>query len=494
MNESNLQETLKKAFVSDDLLTQCMHCGMCLPTCPTYNVTKLESSSPRGRIRLIKSVAEGKLEINDTFINEINYCLDCQACETACPAGVKYGAIVEAAREEVSRKNLEPLKNRVFRRFGLNFVLANQPLLKLVAKFLYFYQNSGLRHFLHSIGFFKILGTGLDKADQLSPSISKRFSSDVMEEVYSPAGPVRYRVLLPVGCLMDVAFADIHSDTLNVLLQHGCEVIIPRNQGCCGSLHAHNGEQRKARQLAQKTYNQFSKYNFDFIISNSAGCGAYMKEYGHLLEPQRPGDPETRSGEVRQSQSHGEGETRRPGDPETRSGEVTVSQNNEVTGNGQRATGNGSSLLATHHSLPDFSAKVKDLSEFLAETGFMSENYEFNGSVTYHDACHLAHTQKVTKEPREIIRSVKNVHYTELDEASWCCGSAGIYNVSRYDDALHFLTRKMDNLDKTRSDVVIMANPGCMGQIKHGTEKFNKPMEVLHLATFLNRSYRPPKK
>jgi len=485
MNESNLQKTLQRAFVSDDLLTQCMHCGMCLPTCPTYNVTKLESSSPRGRIRLIKSVAEGKLEINDTFINEINYCLDCQACETACPAGVKYGAIVEAAREEVSRKNLEPLKNRFFRRFGLNFVLAHQPLLKLVAKFLYFYQNSGLQRFLHSAGFFKILGTGLEKADQLSPAISKRFSSDVMEEVYSPAGAVRYRVLLPLGCLMDVAFADIHSDTLNVLLQHGCEVIIPRNQGCCGSLHAHNGEQKKAVKLAQKTYDQFSNYKFDYIISNSAGCGAYMKEYGHVLE-------ESRSLEVSESRSLEVSESRSHGVTESRSLEVSESQSlgvSESRSHGQRTTDNGQRI-----SPKTFSSKVKDLSEFLAETGFMAENYEFSGNVTYHDACHLAHTQKVTKQPRDIIRSVKNVNYTELDEASWCCGSAGIYNVSRYDDALHFLIRKMDNLDKTRSNVVIMANPGCMGQIKHGTEKFNQPMEVLHLATFLNRAYRAPKK
>ena len=485
MNESNLQKTLQRAFVSDELLTQCMHCGMCLPTCPTYNVTKLESSSPRGRIRLIKSVAEGKLEINDTFINEINYCLDCQACETACPAGVKYGAIVEAAREEVSRKNLEPLKNRFFRRFGLNVVLAHQPLLKLVAKFLYFYQNSGLQGFLHGAGFFKILGTGLEKADQLSPAISKRFSSDVMEEVYSPPGPVRYRVLLPLGCLMDVAFAGIHSDTLNVLLQHGCEVIIPRNQGCCGSLHAHNGEQKKGVQLARKTYDQFSKFDFDFIISNSAGCGAYMKEYGHVLSESRShGDTESQSHGVTKTQSHGV----------TGNGNRVTDNGHRVTDNGQRVTDNGKATSGLRATPAEFSSKVKDLSEFLAETGFMAENYEFKGNVTYHDACHLAHTQKVTKEPRDIIRSVTNVNYTELDEASWCCGSAGIYNVSRYDDALRFLIRKMDNLDKTRSDVVIMANPGCMGQIKHGTEKFNQPMEVLHLATFLNRAYKAPKK
>ncbi|MBK6678969.1 MAG: (Fe-S)-binding protein [Ignavibacteriales bacterium] len=234
MAEPPLQKSLLSGLISDDLLLQCMHCGMCLPSCPTYNVTKLESSSPRGRIRLIKSVSEGKLEINDTYLNEISFCLDCQACETACPAGVKYGAIVEAAREEVSRQNLEPLKVRTIRRFGLNFIVANQPILKIVARLIYFYQASGLQKFLHNIGMFKIMGGNLGAVDQMSPKFSKRFSSDMVSEIYTPAEPVRYRVLLPLGCLMDVAFADINSDTLDVLLQHGCEVIIPRIRAAVG--------------------------------------------------------------------------------------------------------------------------------------------------------------------------------------------------------------------------------------------------------------------
>lgn len=445
MDESPLQKTLLSGLISDDLLLQCMHCGMCLPTCPTYNVTKLESSSPRGRIRLIKSVSEGKLEINDTYLNEISFCLDCQACETACPAGVKYGAIVEAAREEVSQQNLEPLKVRAIRRFGLNFVVANQPILKIVARLIYFYQASGLQKFLHEIGAFKILGGNLGAVDKMSPKFSKRFSSDMMSEIYTPAEPVRYRVLLPLGCLMDVAFADINSDTLDVLLQHGCEVIIPRNQGCCGSLHAHNGEQKKGKELALKTMELFKNYEYDFLISNSAGCGAYMKEYGHVFD----------EGEVTEPSSHG----------------VTSDVNFPAI----------------------FSSKVKDISEFLFETGFRAENYNYDGKITYHDACHLAHTQKITVAPREIIKSVGGVKYTELNEASWCCGSAGIYNVARYDDALNFLVRKMGNLKATGSEVVVMANPGCMGQIQHGTDKYDHKMDVLHLATFLNRAYKKKK-
>ncbi|MBK8662983.1 MAG: (Fe-S)-binding protein [Ignavibacteriales bacterium] len=423
MAEPPLQKSLLSGLISDDLLLQCMHCGMCLPTCPTYNVTKLESSSPRGRIRLIKSVSEGKLEINDTYLNEISFCLDCQACETACPAGVKYGAIVEAAREEVSRQNLEPLKVRTIRRFGLNFIVANQPILKIVARLIYFYQASGLQKFLHNIGMFKIMGGNLGAVDQMSPKFSKRFSSDMMSEIYTPAEPVRYRVLLPLGCLMDVAFADINSDTLDVLLQHGCEVIIPRNQGCCGSLHAHNGEQKKGKELALKTMELFKNFEYDFLISNSAGCGAYMKEYGHVFE-----------------------------DTESQSHEVTSDENFPVM----------------------FSSKVKDISEFLYETGFRAENYTYEGRITYHDACHLAHTQKITLAPREIIKSVGGVNYTELNEASWCCGSAGIYNVARYDDALNFLVRKMGNLKATGSEVVVMANPGVW-------VRFN--MELINMIT-----------
>jgi len=455
MEESPAKESVLRGLISDDLLLQCMHCGMCLPTCPTYNVAKLESSSPRGRIRLIKSVSEGKLEINDTYLNEISYCLDCQACETACPAGVKYGAIVEAAREEVSRQNLEPLKVRAIRRFGLNFVVANQPILKIVARLIYFYQASGLQKFLHEIGAFKILGGSLGAVDQMSPKFSKRFSSDMMSEIYTPSEPVRYRVLLPLGCLMDVAFADINSDTLDVLLQHGCEVIIPRNQGCCGSLHAHNGEQKKGKELALKTMELFKNYEYDFLISNSAGCGAYMKEYGHLFG----------------SQTH----------------EVTESKSNEVT------ESKSNEVVSDDNFPAIFSSKVKDISEFLFETGFRAENYNYDGRITYHDACHLAHTQKVTKAPREIIKSVDGIEFTELNEASWCCGSAGIYNVARYDDALNFLVRKMGNLKATGSEIVVMANPGCMGQIKHGTDKYDHKMEVLHLATFLNRAYKKKK-
>lgn len=469
MDESPLQKTLLSGLISDDLLLQCMHCGMCLPTCPTYNVTKLESSSPRGRIRLIKSVSEGKLEINDIYLNEISFCLDCQACETACPAGVKYGAIVEAAREEVSRQNLEPLKVRTIRRFGLNFIVANQPILKIVARLIYFYQASGLQKFLHEIGAFKILGGNLGAVDQMSPKFSKRFSSDMMSEIYTPAEPVRYRVLLPLGCLMDVAFADINSDTLDVLLQHGCEVIIPRNQGCCGSLHAHNGEQKKGKELALKTMELFKNYEYDFLISNSAGCGAYMKEYGHVFE----------EGEVTESQSHGDTESQSHGVTESHSHEITESRGHKVTSEENFAV--------------KFSSKVKDISEFLYETGFRAENYNYNGRITYHDACHLAHTQKITVAPREIIKSVGGVQYTELNEASWCCGSAGIYNVARYDDALNFLVRKMGNLKATGSEVVVMANPGCMGQIQHGTDKYDHKMEVLHLATFLNRAYKKKK-
>ncbi|MBK7868020.1 MAG: (Fe-S)-binding protein [Ignavibacteriales bacterium] len=456
MDESPLQKTLLSGLISDDLLLQCMHCGMCLPTCPTYNVTKLESSSPRGRIRLVKSVAEGKLEVNDTYLNEISFCLDCQACETACPAGVKYGAIIEAAREEVSRENLEPLKVRAIRRFGLNFIVANQPILKIVARLIYFYQASGLQRFLHDVGMFKMLGGNLGAVDKMSPKFSKRFSSDMMSEIYTPAEPARYRVLLPLGCLMDVAFADINSDTLDVLIQHGCEVIIPRNQGCCGSLHAHNGEQKKGKELALKTMELFKNYDYDFLISNSAGCGAYMKEYGHVFD-----------------------ESENENIDENSMGEVTESQSKEVTGEENFAV--------------KFSSKVKDISEFLYETGFRAENYNYEGRITYHDACHLAHTQKITVAPREIIKSVGGVKYSELNEASWCCGSAGIYNVARYDDALNFLVRKMGNLRATASEVVVMANPGCMGQIQHGTEKYDHKMEVLHLATFLNRAYKKKK-
>jgi glycolate oxidase iron-sulfur subunit len=424
-----MNKRLLGVLPDDDVLSQCIHCGMCLATCPTYEVTKMERSSPRGRIRMIKAVARGEMEITETFAEEMSFCLDCQACETACPAGVKYGSMVEAARVEIDNSDAGGSKlSKAIKKFALQSVVAKKGNLRTAAMLLKFYQRSGLEKFLMKSGILKAVAPKLSEIAKLAPKVSKRFSDKLVKKVTPAKGEEKYRAVFLSGCLMGVMFADINKDTVELLSKCGCKTITPGDQGCCGSLHAHNGDYDTAKKLAKHNLDVFDKYEFDYMISNSAGCGAYMKEYGHLFED----DPEYRE-------------------------------------KGKK-----------------FSAKVKDVMEFLAEAKpeFMTD--ELKEEITYHDACHLAHTQKVVNEPRVVLKSVKGIKYSELEESSWCCGSAGIYNVVRYDDSMKFLERKMENIKKSGADLVLAGNPGCLTQIEYGAEKFGVKVKVKHPVTYLN--------
>ena len=432
-----------------DVLTNCMHCGLCLPVCPTYALTGLEKSSPRGRIRLIKAVADGDLPITEGFVREMKFCLDCQACETACPAGVKYGSLVEAARGQIFAGGHEGFAVGVVKKAMLEWTFLRQNRLKALARLMKVYEQSGMKWFLQKTGALKIFSRKLDAIQPLSPSISSEFSSDVLPEAIHPSGKPRYRVGFLTGCIMDVAFADVNLDTINLLLHHDCEVIVPRNQACCGSLQAHNGSLEAARQMARSIIELFDREQLDYIVLNSAGCGAFMKEYGHIF--------------VDDAQW------------------------------GARA-----------HRV---SSKVKDLTEFLFETGywptkparelFTTKGYSavapllrsLKGKrITYHDACHLVHTQKVSQQPRELIKAIPGIMYTELPESTWCCGSAGIYNITHYDDSMKLLDRKVENIEMVQPDIVVTGNPGCMLQIQHGLRQKGLNIELMHTATFLWRA------
>ncbi|MBW7888693.1 MAG: (Fe-S)-binding protein [Bacteroidetes bacterium] len=416
---------------SNDVITNCMHCGLCLPTCPTYQLTGLENSSPRGRIRLIKSVAEGKLAITEGFIEEMNFCLDCQACETACPAGVKYGSLVEAARNQIRLTERETIKEKILKRIFLRGVLSHKFQLKLVARLLYYYQNSGAEWFVQKTGILKIFSKKLNKIQHLSPRIDKVFFDEQYPEILKPEGETKYRIGFLSGCIMSVAFTKVHEDTIKVLLHHNCEIIIPKNQTCCGSLQAHNGDFDIARELAKKNIDVFLEHELDAIVMDSAGCGALMKEYGHYLKD----DP------------------------------------------------------VYSEKAKKLSAKVKDLSEFLFEIGLKNSDTLFNHVVSYHDACHLVHAQQVSSQPRSLIQNIPGVRYVELPEASWCCGSAGIYNVVRNEDAEKVLSRKMKNISSITPEYLVANNPGCIGQIEHGLKEQKLNVRVVHLATLLREAY-----
>lgn len=450
----NLVEPTTSAFEGVDIpnydvLTNCMHCGLCLPTCPTYALTGLEKSSPRGRIRLIKAVADGELPITDGFVREMNFCLDCQACETACPAGVKYGSLVEAAREQIARGGYESILTRLTKKVVMEWAFMRQSRLKVVARLVRLYESTGLKWFLLKTGLLRFFSKKLDAIQPLSPTISRKFSSDELPEVILPVGKPRFRVGFLTGCIMDVAFAEVNIDTVKLLLHHGCAVVVPKGQACCGSLQAHNGGLEAAREMARHNIELFDRDDLDYIVLNSAGCGAFMKEYEHVFSEDEEWGPRAKR----------------------------------------------------------VARKTKDITEFLVETGFWpsrptgeSEKKEHlptlalvakglkGKRVSYHDACHLVHTQKISAQPRELLKAVPGIEYIELPEASWCCGSAGIYNIVRYEDSMKMLDRKVENIQAIHPDVIVTGNPGCMLQIQHGLREKGMNVELMHTATFLWRA------
>jgi glycolate oxidase iron-sulfur subunit len=411
-----------------------MHCGLCLPTCPTYVLTGLEKSSPRGRIRLIKAVAERELEITPEFIEEMNFCLDCQACETACPAGVKYGSLVESARAQISWGDHESWSTRNIKRLLLNKLFSKAERLAWFARLLRLYQKSGLDWLLKRTGLLRVLSKRLDQIQFLAPRISLHSSKTRLDREYKALENPSYRVGFLTGCVMDLAFADVNVDTVELLAHHGCEVVFPRTQVCCGSLQAHNGEMIAARILARQNVEAFADVGLDAIVMNSAGCGAFMKEYGAVLR----------------------------NEPEYAAPAAAIAK------------------------------KVKDISEFLCEIGLRvnGPSSRMTGSkrVTYHDACHLVHSQKISEEPRRLIKSIPSVEFVELPESTWCCGSAGVYNITHYDTSMDLLDRKISNIRMINPDVIVTSNPGCLVQLEYGLRKERIDIELLHLATFLRRA------
>jgi len=413
-----------------DILSRCIHCGMCLPACPTYALTGLEMSSPRGRIRLMKFVAEDKLPITEYFVDEMYFCLDCQACQTVCPAGVEYGELVENARRLIAENRKDPLAVRLVKKFFLSGLLTSNRRLKFASRVMSFYERSGLRNAVEQSGLLSIVSERLHEKHSMLPHVADRFFDDNVPEVITPETDVKGRVGFLTGCIMNVALPEVHRDAVEVLLAHGFEVVIPRMQGCCGSLHGHNGEIDLAKKLAMINLDVLEQYEMDSFVVDSAGCGAFLKEYGRLLA--------------------------------------------DHPVYGARASA--------------FSAKVKEITEFLASIE-LQPCPSVKASVTYHEACHLIHTQKISAQPRKLIQSIPGVQFVELPEASWCCGSAGIYNIVRFDDSKKLLERKMQHVASTHADIVLTANPGCHLQLQYGVKKYGLKMEVMHPVSLLQRAY-----
>lgn len=447
------------------VLQQCMHCGMCLPTCPTYEETKIEKHSPRGRIALMRAIADGELEVTQAFGEEMYYCLGCLACTTACPAGVDYPKLFETARAEIERQGVLDTPKRTFIRTATLRVLFTRPrLLRLVGRFLYFWQASGLQALSRTSGLTNLLPPSLRRLEPQAPTILPRFSHQLIRpaELPSHPRPIREnqerprRVAILTGCVQDLAFADVNRATADVLLANGCEVHSPPVQPCCGSLHAHNGDLETARALARRQLDLIPPDDFDAIISNAGGCGSHLKTYGHLLHDDpvyaaRAAAWDRKLKDVHEylveiGFRHPRAPSPLPGPPSTFNAQL--SPRNEQPG--------GLAALTPASAHPS-ALSVKRSPAPPAST-----------TVTYHESCHLCHGQKISAQPRAILRALPGVELRECAEAQWCCGSAGIYTITQPDTAARLQERKTNHILATGASIVATANPGCHLQLENG--------------------------
>ena len=408
----------------------CVHCGMCLESCPTYEQTGQEQHSPRGRVHLMKSVAEGKLEITEDLIDPIFMCLDCRACTTACPADVDVGGLIEEVRGQI--RQAIPLTGwKAFvNNFFLKGVFPHPPRLHLLGSLLKLYQKSGLRTIARKTKLLHIMPKHLVEMEAILPEagvpVRKKYKH---MNVIKAKGETKHTVALLTGCVMDVMFSDINEATIRVLTRNGNDVVIPQNQTCCGALHVHAGDREMGRKLAKQNIEAFQ--HADRVIVNAAGCGSMLKEYPELFR----NDPEWRE------------------------------------------------------KAEDFSRKVEDISKYLHDTGYEKPKAELNVRITYHDACHLAHGQGIRQEPRTILSSIPGVEMVSMPNADRCCGSAGIYNLTHPDMASAVLESKMENVPED-VELITMGNPGCMLQMAMGVLKYGRNQKVVHTVQLLDWAYQ----
>ena len=415
------------------LVADCVHCGFCLPTCPTYLLWGRETDSPRGRIALIKGGLAGETTITDRFIHHFDTCLGCMACVTACPSGVQYDKLIEATRPQIERRGDRTLGDRLFRRiiFGL-FPYPGR--LRLAAVTLWAYQRLGLQQSVRATGLLHLLPARLRAMEAVLPAVSLRRAWSSPPVRVPASGERRRRVGLLLGCVQRVFFDEVNAATIRVLAAEGCEVVIPRSQGCCGALMLHSGLEADAAEMARRFIDAFEAEaaDVDTIVINAAGCGSTLKQYGHLLRD----DP--------------------------------------VYAERARA----------------LAVKCTDISELLDELEPRAPRHPVPLRIAYHDACHLQHAQGVTEEPRRVLRTIPGLELCEIPEADICCGSAGVYNLVEPHTAVELGDRKASHILTTRADAVVSSNPGCLLQIASRLEQAGQPTRPYHLVELLDASIK----
>jgi glycolate oxidase iron-sulfur subunit len=407
-------------------LDRCVHCGLCLNACPTYRELHVEMDSPRGRIYQMVQVSGGA-PISESYREHIDLCLACRGCETACPSGVQYGRLVEAARAEIENRIQRPWRQRLPRWFVFHKLLPSRLNLEIAGALLYFYQASGLQKLA---GMF--LPARLRELESLAPEVETPFFFAYYGKTLPAEGVRKHRVALLGGCIANLSFARLNEATVRVLQKNGCEVSIPATQGCCGALHVHAGIREEARTLARRNIDALLQGGYDAIITNAGGCGSTLKEYGELLEH----DPEYAE------------KARR------------------------------------------FSGLVRDVNEFLGSIELNPPMRVVPLTVTYQDSCHLAHGQKIRSQPRKLLASIPGLELREMQLSDLCCGSAGIYNVVHTGMAMALLKKKMDSVNATGAPVIAASNPGCMLQLRAGVKRFGHGQRVAHVVEILDEAYR----
>jgi glycolate oxidase iron-sulfur subunit len=433
MPDHTKKAPLKSAFdahhpPSKEIIDTCVHCGFCLPVCPTYALWNEEMDSPRGRIYLMKLAGEGAASITPKWVEHFDTCLGCMACTTACPSGVDYGKLIEATRAQIERKHERSAGEKLYRR--LIFGTFTRPgRLRMMRWPLLAYQKLGLQTVVRGTGVLKLLPKKLQTMEALLPKLPKR---EFVASVTPAQGLRRRRVGLLLGCVQREFLPQVNAATARVLAAEGCEVVAPRKQPCCGALLVHAGEEAEAIELARRTIDAFERVEVDTIITNAAGCGSNVKEYGHLLR-----DDQGYAGRAKK-----------------------------------------------------FAAKCKDVTEFLAELEPRARRHPLPLRVAYHDACHLQHAQNVRSQPRSLLAGIPGLELSEVPESAICCGSAGIYNLVQPDAANALGDRKAQLIVPLNAQVVATGNPGCLLQLQSALARAGRKTPVVHTIQLLDASLR----
>ena len=410
-------------------LDKCVHCGLCLNACPTYRELGVEMDSPRGRIYQMVQVAAGA-PITDDYREHMSLCLACRACETACPSGVPYGRLIEAARADLQNRDAVAWPARLVRNFVYGPLLRSHALMTLAGTGLWMYQASGLQKLVRASGLLKMMGR-VGQLEALTPQAQVPFFFRHIGQVYLAQGERRYKVAFLAGCIQNISFARLNEATVRVLQKNGCEVHVPKEQNCCGALHVHAGMRDEARRLARRNIDVMLAGDYDAIISNTGGCGSTLKEYHELFEHEP----------------------------------------------------------AYTEKSKEFVRRMRDVNEFLGSIELNREMQPLNITVTYQDSCHLAHGQKIRKQPRQLLKSIPGLKLEEMINSDLCCGSAGVYNVVHTGLAMEILQSKFQNVERTKATVIASSNPGCMLQMETGARLYGSGQKVMHVVELLDAAY-----